>query len=128
MTSPPFLDVVNYKHDNWLRCWFNDIDPDTVEIWQFKNPKKWQDAMTTVFTELYRILRPGGFVAFEVGEVRNGSIMLEDLVVPAGKKAGLTAEAILINDQKFTKTSHCWGIDNLRKGTNTNRIVIFSKH
>lgn len=128
VTSPPFLDVVNYKHDNWLRCWFNDIDPDTVEIWQFKNPKKWQDAMTTVFTELYRILRPGGFVAFEVGEVRNGSIMLEDLVVPAGKKAGLTAEAILINDQKFTKTSHCWGIDNLRKGTNTNRIVIFSKH
>lgn len=128
VTSPPFLDVVNYKHDNWLRCWFNDIDPDTVEIWQFKNPKEWQDAMTTVFTELYRILRPGGFVAFEVGEVRNGSILLEDLVVPAGKKAGLAADAILINDQKFTKTSHCWGIDNLRKGTNTNRIVIFSKH
>ena len=128
VTSPPFLDVVNYKHDNWLRCWFNDIDPDTVEIWQFKKTKEWQHAMTAVFTELYRILRPGGFVAFEVGEVRNGSIMLEDLVVPAGKKAGLTAEAILINDQKFTKTSHCWGIDNLRKGTNTNRIVIFSKH
>ena len=99
VTSPPFLDVVNYKHDNWLRCWFNDIDPDTVDIWQFKKIKEWQHAMTAVFTELYRILRPGGFVAFEVGEVRNGSIMLEDLVVPAGKKAGLTAEAILINDQ-----------------------------
>jgi len=127
VTSPPFLDVVNYKHDNWLRCWFNDIDPDTVEIWQFKKTKEWQHAMTAVFTELYRILRPGGFVAFEVGEVRNGSIMLEDLVVPAGKKAGLTAEAILINDQTFTKTSHCWGIDNLRKGTNTNRIVLFSR-
>ena len=128
VTSPPFLDVVNYKHDNWLRCWFNDIDPDTVEIWQFKKTKEWQHAMTAVFAELYRILRPGGFVAFEVGEVRNGSIMLEDLVVPAGKKAGLTAEAILINDQKFTKTSHCWGVDNLRKGTNTNRIVLFSRH
>ena len=128
VTSPPFLDVVNYKHDNWLRCWFNDIDPDTVDIWQFKKIKEWQHAMTAVFTELYRILRPGGFVAFEVGEVRNGSIMLEDLVVPAGKKAGLTAEAILINDQTFTKTSHCWGVDNLRKGTNTNRIVLFSRH
>lgn len=128
VTSPPFLDVVNYKHDNWLRCWFNDIDPDTVEIWQFKRTTEWQHAMTAVFTELYRILRPGGFVAFEVGEVRNGSIMLEDLVVPAGKKAGLTAEAILINDQTFTKTSHCWGVDNLRKGTNTNRIVLFSRH
>ena len=28
VTSPPFLDVVDYKADNWLRCWFNDIDPD----------------------------------------------------------------------------------------------------
>ncbi len=128
VTSPPFLDVVNYKHDNWLRCWFNDIDPDTVEIWQFRRIEDWQHAMTAVLTELYRIVRPGGFVAFEVGEVRNGSIMLEDLVVPAGKKAGLTAEAILINDQKFTKTSHCWGVDNLRKGTNTNRIVLFSRN
>jgi hypothetical protein len=68
-----------------------------------------------------------GFVAFEVGEVRNGKILLEDLVVPAGQAAGLTPEAVLINDQKFTKTSNCWGVDNLKKGTNTNRIVLFSR-
>jgi len=34
---------------------------------------------------------------------------------------------ILINDQKFTKTANCWGVDNNSKGTNTNRIVLFSK-
>ena len=127
VTSPPFLDVVNYKQDNWLRCWFNGIDPEDVEIWHFKKPKEWQDAMREVLKELKRLLRPGGFVAFEVGEVRNGSILLEDLVVPAGQTAGLVPEAVLINDQKFTKTSNCWGIDNLTKGTNTNRIVLFSK-
>ncbi|MCX6141928.1 MAG: DNA methyltransferase, partial [Ignavibacteriales bacterium] len=26
VTSPPFLDTVNYAQDNWLRCWFNHID------------------------------------------------------------------------------------------------------
>jgi hypothetical protein len=26
VTSPPFLDIVNYTDDNWLRCWFNNID------------------------------------------------------------------------------------------------------
>ena len=26
VTSPPFLDVVDYQKDNWLRCWFNGID------------------------------------------------------------------------------------------------------
>jgi methylase of polypeptide subunit release factors len=127
VTSPPFLDVVNYKQDNWLRCWFNGIDPEAVEIWHFKKPEEWQDAMRKVLKELKRVLRPGGFVAFEVGEVRNGSILLEDLVVPAGQAVGLTAEAVLINDQKFTKTSNCWGVDNLKKGTNTNRIILFSR-
>lgn len=127
VTSPPFLDVVNYRQDNWLRCWFNGIDPDLVEIWHFKKAEEWQQAMTNVFRELKRILRPGGFIAFEVGEVRGGKILLEDLVVPAGKEAGLFTEAILINDQDFTKTSNCWGVDNLKKGTNTNRIVLFSR-
>lgn len=127
VTSPPFLDIVNYKGDNWLRCWFNGIDPDSVEIWHLKKPEEWQAAMTKVFKELKRVLKKGGFVAFEVGEVRNGKILLEDLVVPAGVEAGLTPEAVLINDQKFTKTSNCWGVDNLQKGTNTNRIVLFSK-
>ena len=27
VTSPPFLDVVHYAADNWLRCWFCGIDP-----------------------------------------------------------------------------------------------------
>jgi DNA modification methylase len=26
VTSPPFLDVVQYANDNWLRFWFNNID------------------------------------------------------------------------------------------------------
>jgi hypothetical protein len=26
VTSPPFLDVVQYADDNWLRCWFNGIE------------------------------------------------------------------------------------------------------
>ena len=126
VTSPPFLDVVNYKQDNWLRCWFNGIDPNDIDIWHLKKAEEWQIAMTTVFKELFRVLRPGGFVAFEVGEVRNGKILLEDLVVPAGVKAGLNPGAIFINDQKFTKTSNCWGVNNLTKGDKheSNRFVL----
>ena len=30
VTSPPFLDIVNYVEDNWLRCWFNAIDANKV--------------------------------------------------------------------------------------------------
>ena len=83
--------------------------------------------MTRVFVELKRVLKPGGYVAFEVGEVRGGRVLLETMVVPAASEAGLVPLMVLVNDQVFTKTSNCWGVDNLKKGTNTNRIVLLRK-
>lgn len=127
VTSPPFLDTVDYQADNWLRCWFNGIDARDVRIWQLKKLEDWQAAMTSTFRELHRVLVPGGFIAFEVGEVRNGKVLLETFVAPAAADAGLVPLMVLVNDQVFTKTSNCWGVDNLRKGTNTNRIVLIGK-
>lgn len=127
VTSPPFLDVVDYHQDNWLRCWFNGIDTGSVNIWHLSNPGAWQEKMTALFKELKRILVPGGYVAFEVGEVRNGKIFLETLVVPAALTAGLIPEMVIVNSQAFTKTSNCWGVDNLKKGTNTNRIILLRR-
>ncbi|MCC2669584.1 MAG: methylase domain protein [Armatimonadetes bacterium] len=127
VTSPPFLDVVDYAGDNWLRCWFAGIDPKQVPITMCRKLEDWQEAMTRVFVELARVLKPGGHVAFEVGEVRGGKIRLEEAVVPCGVTAGLEPRLILINQQEFTKTANCWGVDNGSKGTNTNRIVLFRK-
>jgi hypothetical protein len=127
VTSPPFLDVVDYAGDNWLRCWFIGVDPESVKLTVPKKLDEWQRSMTDVFRELHRILRPGGHIAFEVGEVRGGKIKLEEAVIPCGMEVGLTPSLILINDQKFTKTANCWGVDNNTKGTNTNRIVVFQK-
>jgi len=121
------LDIVDYAGDNWLRCWFLGIDPKGVKLTVPKKLGEWQLQMTAVFRELRRVLRPGGRVAFEVGEVRRGEIKLEETVVRCGLDAGLRPELILINDQKFTKTANCWGVDNNAKGTNTNRIVLFRK-
>ena len=84
--------------------------------------------MGAVFSELYRITRSGGYVAFEVGEVRKKSIRLEEHVIPLGISAGFVCECVLINQQTFTKTSNIWGVDNMASGTNTNRIVILSKN
>ncbi len=80
--------------------------------------------MTSVFKELRRVLVPGGHVAFEVGEVRGGCLLMETLVVPAAEEAGLDPHCVIVNDQTFTKTANCWGVSNLSKGTNTNRIIL----
>jgi hypothetical protein len=127
VTSPPFLDVVDYAGDNWLRCWFCGIDPADVRITIAKRPEQWQAAMKDVFVALFRVLQPGKFVAFEVGEVRGGKVRLEELVIPAAASAGFDARLVLVNAQLFTKTANCWGVANNSKGTNTNRIVVLQK-
>ena len=83
--------------------------------------------MSGVFGELYRITLPGGWVAFEVGEVNNGKIKLDEYVVPLGLKSGFICAGIMVNSQDFTKTSNIWGVNNMKIGTNTNRIVLFHK-
>lgn len=83
--------------------------------------------MVAVFAELRRVLRPGGSIAFEVGEVRNGRIELEHHALAAGMSAGLVPEFVLVNKQSFTKTANCWGVSNNARGTNSNRVVVFRK-
>lgn len=129
VTSPPFLDIVQYAKDNWLRCWFNGIDAEKIEkkITMVKSIDDWNKKMQNVFHELYRITKKDGYVAFETGEVRNGKVKLEEHVLPLGMEAGFTCESIIINQQQFTKTANIWGVKNNEKGTNSNRIVLFRK-
>ena len=129
VTSPPFLDVVDYAADNWLRCWFNGIDASQIAA-GLTTPRglaAWSETMGDVLIELQRITRPGGHIAFEVGEVRGGKIRLDEAVVPLGEAAGLMTVGVWINTQRFTKTSNIWGVSNNTHGTNTNRVVVFQK-
>lgn len=127
VTSPPFLDIVHYASDNWLRCWFAGIDPDTVDIAMHRTEEDWTAMVRKVLVEQARILRPGGHVAFEVGEVRNGKVLLERLVWKAAEGLPFERLGVMINDQEFTKTANCWGVVNGKKGTNTNRIVLLRR-
>ena len=127
VTSPPFLDVVNYEQDNWLRCWFLGVDPKSAPIARHRNVADWRRFVRSAFAELARITMPGGHVAFEVGEVRNGSVRLEEHVVAAVAGLPFRARRVLINAQRFTKTSHTWGVGNNDRGTNTNRIVLLER-
>ena len=127
VTSPPFLDIVHYAADNWLRCWFAGIDPETVAIDMHRTEDAWTAMVHRVLAEQARILRPGGYVAFEVGEVRNGKVLLERLVWKAAEELPFRRIGVMVNDQEFTKTANCWGVSNGAQGTNTNRIVLLQR-
>ncbi len=70
------------------------------------------------------MLRPGGHVAYEVGEVRGGGVLLERIVWQAMEGLPFERLGVMVNQQRFTKTSNCWGVANNSKGVNSNRIVL----
>jgi DNA modification methylase len=125
VTSPPFLNIVDYNKDNWLKNWFLNIKEGQIKL--YNNIEDWQNFTARTLKELHRITKQGGFIVYETGEIDNGKINLEDIVIKSSKGLPLIVEDVLINTQEFTKTSNCWGITNNKKGTNTNRMVIFKK-
>ncbi|HQT68091.1 MAG TPA: DNA methyltransferase [Acetobacteraceae bacterium] len=127
VTSPPFLDIVHYADDNWLRCWFAGIDISMINMAMHRTPAAWMEMVRAVLVEQARIVRPGGHVAFEVGEVRGGKIRLETLVWQAASGLPFERLAVIVNQQAFTKTANCWGVSNNAAGTNTNRIVLLRR-
>jgi hypothetical protein len=127
VTSPPFLNIVQYAKDNWLRCWFAGVEVERVQIAMHRKVEAWQSMVRDTLREQARILRPGGHVAFEVGEVRNGKVLLEKIVWRAAEGLPFERLGVMVNQQEFTKTANCWGVANNAKGTNTNRIVLLRK-
>ncbi len=127
VTSPPFLDVIQYDKDNWLRCWFAGIDVRNVGISQTKNAAEWQHMVRDVLLELARVTHPGGHVAFEVGEVRGGKVLLERFVWAAAAGLPFDRLGVIVNGGTFTKTANIWQVANNTNGTNTNRIVMLRR-
>ena len=127
VTSPPFLDIVNYVGDNWLRNWFCQCKPEPGKLWQLRKLEDWTSRMNASLKEMGRVLKSEGRIALEVGEVRKGKLKLEEQIILAGQAAGLRVDYTMINKQTFTKTANCWGVRNNTRGTNSNRIVVFRK-
>ena len=66
--------------------------------------------------ELARVVQPSGYVAFEVGEVRNGKVLLQRLVWDAADGLPFDRLFVMVNQQEFTKTANCWGIETTKRG------------
>lgn len=81
ITSPPFLDVIDYEDVNWLRLWFIDKQcPQTF----IKGLDEYRQFLHDVLKELARIINPTGHIVFEVGPVKKHANMAE-LVVEASR-------------------------------------------
>jgi len=80
----------------------------------------WQEAMTAVFRELHRVLKPGRpwSPSKSAKSARQNQAGGNRSSLRYRRRPGNLSSSS-INDQKFTKTANCWGVDNNFKGTNT---------
>ena len=137
VTSPPFLNKADYIMDNWMELWFLDIPEEPVRagVVQTSSLKQWIEFMKPAIAEMSRVLRKGGVAVVEVGEVvhKNDTVYLDEVIVQiveelqAGRAAKLAVEQVMIHEQTFTKLANCFKVDNNKKGTNTQRLVVLRK-
>ena len=127
VTSPPFMNIVNYKADNWMRCWFAGLDADAIEITHTPKLEAWKDLVRAALVNVAAMTTRGGAFAFEVGEIQRGALLLDRVVADVARETPWKPVCIVVNEQTFTKTSNTWGVDNNRGGTNTNRIVLMRR-
>ena len=143
VTSPPFLDKVDYQSDNWMRAWFLGVEEEAsnAPITIMPEVQEWGFFMKNVMGALGRVLKRGGHAVIEVGEVsvnsknnnnaKKQNLNLEEELLkhlPLKVSGGiLQAKEVFINRQNFTKLSNCWAVSNNKKGTNTNRCLVLQK-
>lgn len=136
VTSPPFLNQVDYVQDTWIEQWFCGIPSEHVngKVVQTADLEEWMTFISHTLSELHRVLRPGGLLAMEVGEVRyQGELLnLDEAVIglTQSKKFNLgqfRVREVYVQSQEFTKLANCFKVKNNVLGTNTNRIVLMEK-
>jgi SAM-dependent methyltransferase len=134
VTSPPFLNTVDYLADNWLEHWFLKIDQFIVgsSLMQQASLQAWSDFMRDAMREMARVLRKGGICIIEVGEVttRKEIIFLDDIllhILSNHPEINLHPIKVLVHTQQFTKLAHCFSVTNNKLGTNTQRLLVLEK-
>jgi DNA modification methylase len=133
--SPPFLDKVDYLTDNWLEFWFSGVSPRTFQsqMMMSANLDEWRSFIRDVLREALRVIKPNSFAVFEVGEVETdeGTVYLDEVLGEEAERIRdvekfFRVEEVLVNQQSFSKLSNCFQVENNRKGTNSNRLVVLS--
>jgi hypothetical protein len=69
--SPPYLDVVNYARQNWIRAWFLDEHPETVseDLDDNLTLSVWLDFAEAVAAEIKGMLMDDGVAVLVIGDV-----------------------------------------------------------
>ena len=132
LTSPPYLGIVNYAKQNWIRSWFLESDPVKIseKLDDDLNINQWVKFSKTTVIEFKKFLKPNGVTVFVIGDVaksKNSVIPLARDFAMMIKENNIFKNIWIFSDyiQGTDKTTRIWGATK-GKATATDRIVILS--
>jgi site-specific DNA-methyltransferase (adenine-specific) len=132
LTSPPYLGIVNYAKQNWIRGWFLNNDPIAIsaELDDDLNLTEWVQFSKAVALQLKTFLKKDGVAVFIIGDVAKSKTS----VIPLAREfARMVREEKIfknvwcINDSisDTDKTTRIWA-DTKGNATATDRVVFLS--
>lgn len=101
VTSPPYLHVLDYSWNHWVRLWFLGEDRLQARGRMFLsgNEPKFLTFMEDSMREMYRVLAPNSVCVIVVGDVRDkqdGEILnVAERLAPLAVKAGFSLRSII---------------------------------
>lgn len=132
LTSPPYLGIVNYAKQNWIRGWFmnQNLEEVCAELDDDLNLEEWIKFSKSVVMQLKTFLKKDGVAVFIIGDVAKSKTS----VIPLAREfARMVRETKIfkhvwcINDaiSDTDKTTRIWA-DTKGKATATDRVVFLS--
>ena len=132
LTSPPYLGIVNYAKQNWIRSWFLESDPIEIseKLDDDLNINQWVKFSKKTLTEFKKMLQPDGVAVYVIGDVaksKTSVIPLAREFAMMVKENKLFKNVWIFSDyiQSADKTTRIWG-ETKGKATAIDRIVILS--
>lgn len=132
LTSPPYLGIVNYARQNWIRSWFLDADPEVIskKLDDGLNLFEWIKFSKETLTGFKELMHPKGVAVFVIGDVaksHNSVIPLAREFCAMVKETHIFKNIWVYSDyiQSSDKTTKIWG-NTKGKATTIDRIVILS--
>ena len=132
LTSPPYLGIVNYAKQNWIRSWFLESDPTKIseKLDDDLNINQWVKFVKETAFQFKQMMKPDGVAVFVIGDVARSSTSVIPLAREFAmmiKENNLFKNTWVFSDyiQGVDKTTRIWG-ETKGKATATDRIVIVS--
>ncbi len=134
LTSPPYLGIVNYEKQNWIRSWFcKSLGADNrkeTNLDDSLNLNEWLTFSKKVVKEIKILMKKKSVAVFVIGDVKKS----ENTIIPLARDF-----VNMVNQNKFfkniwvysdyinkdTKTTRIWG-ETKGNATAVDRIVIMS--